>query len=376
MLASKDAAVDVLTAAKQRIVNAFSNGVTVYLSSSCGKDSITMASLIYDLILSEKIDKSLLKVLFVDEEGIYPEMERIAYLWHDRFESIGVPFAWLCLPFAQSCVVDGLAATESWITWEPDKKDVWIRQPPPFAIMDSPHLKYAGEMNYQTFFNKTTKDGLCLIGIRAAESLTRVRVMAQAFGNGGAPSLGNHIFPIYDWRDSDIWLYIKEHNLDFPDTYIRMYEAGTPKNGMRLCAFFGEMGVNALMHMMETTPELWERVERRIPNAYLAVMYWDSEMFGRNTKTRRELEGDSDERDYRALLIDMLITNPDKYTIPKGTKTDYYRKLLIRNDDVLDNKLCKEMYEKIIYGDPKCRGQRIMTTKIGNRRVEMTRSGK
>ena len=55
-----------------------------------------------------------------------------------------------------------------------------------------------------------------------------------------------------------------------------------------------------------------ERFLRREPNAYLAVMYWDSEMFHRTTKKRRELEGE-DKKDYRALLKDMLLIHPGDF---------------------------------------------------------------
>lgn len=42
--------IDVVTAARQRIKNVFSNGVPVYLSFSGGKDSIVLADLTYKLI--------------------------------------------------------------------------------------------------------------------------------------------------------------------------------------------------------------------------------------------------------------------------------------------------------------------------------------
>ena len=59
--------IDVVTAAKSRIRNAFKNGVTVYMSFSGGKDSIVLAHLTYSLICAGEIDPSLLVVQFVDE---------------------------------------------------------------------------------------------------------------------------------------------------------------------------------------------------------------------------------------------------------------------------------------------------------------------
>lgn len=42
--------------------------------------------------------------------------------------------------------------------------------------------------------------------------------------------------------------------------------------------------------MNEYYPDLMERIIRREPNAYLAALYWDSEMFGRSSKNRRAIE--------------------------------------------------------------------------------------
>ena len=59
--------IDVVTAARQRIKNVFSNGVPVYLSFSGGKDSIVLADLTYKLIQAGEINPSQLTVLIVDE---------------------------------------------------------------------------------------------------------------------------------------------------------------------------------------------------------------------------------------------------------------------------------------------------------------------
>lgn len=373
MLKGKKGNIDVLQAARKRIINIFSNGVKVYMAFSCGKDSITMSSIVYDLIMADKIDKSLLTVFFIDEEGIHPEMEKSAFIWHDKFEAIGVKFLWFCLPFKQVCDVDRLAATESWITWEPGKEDVWIRKPPKYAIFDSPYLHYPGEMNYQTWCEIAIKDGFNMIGIRTAESITRQRVMATTLmkAKNGVVTKGNHVFPIYDWTDSDVWLYIKEKGLYFPDTYIHMYEAGVSKRNMRLSNFFGGCSIHNLLHMMEVNPELWDRVERRIPNAYLAVMYWNSEMFGRSTRLRREIEGSpEDNKDYRALMLDMLFLHPENYEIPKGTDISNWKHLFIKSDGNCDNGLYKTMYEKILAGDPKRRALRAMYTSIYTKGME------
>lgn len=189
-----ESTVSVLEAAKQRIKNVFANGCKVYLSFSSGKDSLCMASITYDLIRKGAINPKQLTVTFIDEEGLYPSMVDAAERWRRNFESVGVPFLWFCLPFKQVSVIDHLSSSESWITWEPGKEDLWIRKPPKGAIMSSPYLQYPGQMNYQTFCAKAFADGVQMIGLRTVESLTRL----QAVSRSDMKSLSGKFYPIYD----------------------------------------------------------------------------------------------------------------------------------------------------------------------------------
>ena len=169
---------NVLDAAITRVRNVFKNDCKIYLSFSSGKDSLCMASIVYDLIRAGEIDGTKLTVTFIDEEGLYPSMVEAAHRWRRNFLSAGAKFLWFCLPFKQVSVIDHLSSSESWITWEPGKEDVWMRKPPDFAIMYSPYLHYPGEMNYQTFCGKAFADGIQLVGLRTAESLVPVEVKA------------------------------------------------------------------------------------------------------------------------------------------------------------------------------------------------------
>lgn len=354
--------INVLDAAKMRIKNAFSNGCKMYLSFSCGKDSACMASLTYDLIREGAIDPKQLTVTFIDEEGLYPSMVDAAMYWRKKFMGVGVPFLWFCLPFKQVSVLNHLSASESWITWEPGKEDVWMREPPPFAIMQSPYLEYPGQMNYQTFCEYAFADGIQMVGLRVAESLTRRQTIARM--NQG--KLNGKFYPIYDWSDGDVWLYIKERGIPFPDIYLRLYEAGVNRNQLRLCCFFGDMSTQGLRWVAETDSKLWERIQRREPNAYLVLLYWDSEMFRRSSRKRKELEADEAPKDYRQLCKDILFLHTDNYTIAKDTRArlDSWRSLFVKTYGIADQSHYKKMYEGLLYGDPKMRILRILWTQI------------
>lgn len=360
----KESTMSVLDAAKARIRNVFSNGCKIYLSFSSGKDSLVLSSLTYDMIISGEISGKQLTVIFIDEEGLYKSMVEAALRWRKKFLSVGAEFLWFCLPFKQVSVIDRLSASESWITWEPGKEDVWMREPPPFAIMYSPVLEYPGQMNYQTFCKAAFTDGIQMIGLRTAESLTRLESIARMDMQHIKP--GGAFYPIYDWKDSDVWMYIKERNLEFPEIYMRLYEAGVSKRALRLCCFFGDMSTQGLRWVAETDHELWERIQRREPNAYLVLLYWDSEMFRRSSAKRRELEEDEPEKDYKALVQDILFLHPEKYTIAPDTKKrlKHWRQLFIKSYDVATPDQYKQMYEGLLYGDPKMRVLRILWSTI------------
>lgn len=361
-LIKKVANIDVLTAARLRIKNIWSHSPRMYLSFSSGKDSLCCAHLLLSMAQAGEIDISKLTVNFIDEEGLYPSMVRTAEVWREKFLLAGAKFNWYCLPFKQVCTLDGLSASESWITWEPGKEDVWMRTPPPYAIVQSNHIKYAGEMNYQTFLDKACADGITIVGLRTAESYTRLQMVAQSkmdIYNSG------NFYPIYDWTDNDIWLYIKENQIDFPEVYMRLYEAGVPKRMLRLSAFFGDKTTQGLRWVAETDPDLWERIERRMPNAYLVMLYWDSEMFARSTRKRGEIEADSgDEKNYKEICLDMLFKNPDKYRIAPDTKRwlTTWRRTFIEFGPYMENRDYRKMYECILAGDPKGRDLRSFQT--------------
>lgn len=340
---------NVLEAAIQRIKNTFANGLPVYLSFSSGKDSLCMAHIVYSLILQGEISAKQLTVIFIDEEGLYQSMLEAAFRWRKKFLSVGAKFEWYCLEVRQCSTLDNLAKNESWITWEKSKRELWMREPPPFAITESPLVPYKGYCNYQTFCINRTSGGLQLIGLRATESIQRMKALSMK------KKETRLIYPLYDWRDDDIWLYIKENNLEFPEIYIRLYEAGVPRNKLRLCSFFGDTTVTGLKDIAETEPELWAKIERRYPNAYLILLYYDSEMFRRQTKKRAALETDS--ADYKAKLYDILYLNTEKYNIPPDTKNllREWRNLVKQLGEFMTPKQFKLSCEAILAGDPKKR---------------------
>ena len=367
--------ISVVDAARQRVRNVFSNGTKVYMSFSAGKDSLCMSRIVYDLILRGEVDPKQLTVLFVDEESIYESMEQMAMRWRKRFMSVGAEFRWYCLPLKQVSILHHLQNDERWITWEPGKENVWIRNPPPFAIRSSPYLSSPGEMNYQNFCSYVTKDGIQLLGVRACESVQRMQYIANICMSAGNLTGRQAVYPIYDWADTDVWLYIKDHNLDFPDAYIDLYRTGRARNRLRLSNFFAAETVQSILNVAETDPELWRKIEAREPNAYMVLLYWDSELFKRQSRKRTALEGDTG-KDYRQELKRMLFAEFSQRFMNPGTQHvgSVYKRFFIRYSDIMQDADLKRMHDALVAGDPKLRSLRALYTSVFGAYADRTRA--
>lgn len=345
--------IDVVTAAKQRIVNIFSNGLPVYMSISGGKDSICLNHLVYELVKAGKIDKTILTVVFIDEEGIYPCIERIVKNIRKQWILAGVKFDWYAMQYKHFNCLNQLTQDETFICFDETKKDVWIRTPPPYAIRKH-HLLKEGNDNYQSFMEKLTKNCNQIIGVRAAESYQRRMYLLQKDNS----KIGN-FFPIYDWKDSDVWKYIYDNHIDFPDAYLYLYQVGTPINRMRLSQFFSIDTVGALVKMCQFYPDLFDKICKREPNAYMAMLYYDTELFRRKKKENQKEENFEEYKKY----VLKYLNNVDQWPKSNRSALTELKNFLYRFSMYFSNKLWKTAYQICVAGDPKRRS--IRSLKIG-----------
>lgn len=367
MLKQIEIDVDVLTAARQRIINLFGNGAKVYLSMSGGKDSICMIDIVYKLIQEGRIDKSLLTVVFIDEEAMYDDVIEIVMEWRRKFMMIGVKFDWYCLETKHFNCLNQLQEDETFITWDSLERDKWIRQPPPFAIFEHPLLNRRVD-SYQAFLEKLTKDGFQMIGSRTAESVQRLINMSHV--KESSISSGRRFYPIYDWKNADVWLYLHKNHLNIPITYLQMWQVGVKKQNLRISQFFAIDTVRSLVRMSEFNPDLMARIERRQPNAYLACLYYDSEMFARNTRGRKKIEKEEEEenRDYKQEFIAYLYDERNFETKHQKEVQRWYKNRLIAISrfEPTQNDF-RKLLEALKAGDTKLRAGRAITRSIKGR---------
>ena len=364
------ASIDVVEAAKIRIRNVFRNGLPVYMSFSGGKDSLCLADVTLKLIQAGEIDPSLLTVHFIDEEAIFPCIEEMVKKWRKMFLMAGAKFEWYCCEVKHYNCFNQLTNDESFICWDSTKEAVWVRRPPSFAIRDHVLLRKRIDA-YQDFLPRVCADGIAMIGVRAAESIQRLQNIATMLTAGKTMTGKQQIFPIYDWMNNDVWLYLLKNHVDIPEIYLFLWQAGTNKNQLRVSQFFSIDTARSLVKMNEYYPNLMDRIIKREPNAYLAALYWDSEMFGRSSSARRSNEKEEAEKDYKAALLALFADFDSNFETELQKKVaGKYRNFFIKVAGFADNKDFKAIYEGLISGDPKLRSYRALYQRIYGKYIQ------
>jgi predicted phosphoadenosine phosphosulfate sulfurtransferase len=178
-----------------------------------------------------------------------------------------------------------------WQCWDPDKKEMWVREMPE-------HKGVKKDLNYYPFFQRGMefeefivlfaawyggKENVAVfVGIRADESLNRFRTVASSkkemFQNKKFTTLVEagiyNVYPIYDWKTSDIWVYQRKHP-DQPHNkiYDLMHQAGVKPSQQRLCQPYGDDQRRGLwlFHILE--PKTWAKVVARVNGANSCALY-------------------------------------------------------------------------------------------------------
>jgi predicted phosphoadenosine phosphosulfate sulfurtransferase len=209
---------------------------------------------------------------------------------------------------------------------------------------------------YQQFLPRLNDGVVCLVGLRVAESLQRYRTIASQ-------KVIRRAYPIYDWTDKDVWRYIRDNNLEIPDAYQYMYQVGTKKSAMRISQFFSIDTAKSLVNMCEYYPDLFNKICKREPNAYMAMLYFDTELF-RRQKQRSQANPD-EEIDFKAKVLELFNTPGYFATEEQQRILRKIKRFVLLNAPVMDNSTYKVAYNILIGGDPKDRTYRALCTHVG-----------
>ena len=107
----------------------------------------------------------------------------------------------------------------------------------------------------------------------------------------------------------------------------------------------------------------------------MVLLYWDSELFKRQTRKRAALEGDTG-KDYRAELNRMLFSEFNQRFTNPGTQHvgNVYKRFFIKFSDIMREAELKKMHDALVAGDPKLRSLRALYTSVFGAYADETRA--
>lgn len=273
---------NVYNASIERIDYVFDSFEKIYVSFSAGKDSTVMLHLVAQEAL--KRNKKI-GLLFIDLEAQYKLTIDFAIEIFDLYKDIIEPY-WVTLPLHLRNAVS--VYEPFWLCWENDKKNVWVRQMPEISIKDEkyfPFFKHGMEFEeFVPLFGEWFSQGkscACFVGIRADESLNRFRTIASNKKEKWADKKWTskvtencyNVYPIYDWKTQDLWIYHYKYPKIYNKLYDRMHLAGLKISQMRICQPYGDDQRRGLwlFHLIE--PETWSKIVYRVNGANGGALY-------------------------------------------------------------------------------------------------------
>lgn len=273
---------NVLEETKKRISKTFDSFERYYISFSGGKDSTVMTHLIM-----EEAQKRGVKVglLIIDLEAQYSEtikhIEEIIELYKDNID-----LHWFCGELLLRNAVSDFEP--KWVCWDESKKDIWVRPKPELASDLGQYDFYVPKMEFEelmVIFGQWYSQGkltAAFIGIRSDESLHRYRAIVSQKNNLCFEGLKwttkihkdvYNIYPIYDWKTEDVWIFHSKYKLPHNKIYDYMSMAGVKLSNQRLCQPFGDDQKRGLWlyHILES--DTWYKLLNRVSGVNSGSLY-------------------------------------------------------------------------------------------------------
>ena len=344
---------NVYEALQDRLKFIFDNFDNIYVSFSGGKDSGLLLNMVLSYKRRNKIAKKI-GVFHQDFEAQYQTTtDFVSRMFENNLRDIE-PY-WVCLPMGSRCAVSNYQMY--WYPWDPDKEELWVRPMPkmPYIInmdnnpFDFYRYKMVQEDLYAEFgeWYSRQKKGktICLLGIRADESLNRYRAYANdrktiMQGNQWTTKMGENwwnAYPIYDWTTKDVWSANGKFDYDYNRIYDLFWKAGLSISQMRVASPYHESAKESLNLYRVLEPATWVRVVSRVQGANFGAIYGSSHALGAR---KIELPPGHTWRSYVKFLL---------ATLPEAMRRNYIEKFKTsirfwwKKGGVVDEEAIKEL---------------------------------
>lgn len=288
---------NVYDAAIKRLDIVFSEFDNILISFSGGKDSGMLLNLCIKYMREHHITRKI-GVFHQDFEAQYSATT--AYVEQMLTSNLDLiePY-WCCIPM--SCKTATSMHEQYWIPWEPDKQDIWVRPMPThqgvinldnhqfdfykFGMMQED--LYAEFTPWYHRHKGSVGKTICLVGIRAQESLNRWRAITgekTSYNNlAWTTQQAENVFsgyPLYDWKTDDIWIANAKFGFSYNSLYDLFYAAGLSIHEMRVASPFNDWAIGSLKLYKAIEPAIWGKMVGRVNGANFAAIYGGTNVVG------------------------------------------------------------------------------------------------
>lgn len=270
----------------------------IFVSFSGGKDSGLLLNLTLDFRNRFYPDKNL-GVFHQDFEAQYTVTTEYIESTFKRLEKEkGVELYWVCLPMATRTCFSNYQIF--WYPWDDKKEEIWVRPMPqhPYVINLSNNMisTYRYRMHQEDLakqfgrwyrISHDNKKTVCLLGIRAVESLQRYSgFLNKKYGYKGTCWISQQFkdtyaaSPLYDWGVNDVWHANAIFSYPYNKIYDLFYMAGLKPSQMRVASPFNDAAKESLNLYRIIDPEVWSRLVGRVHGANFGAIYGKTKAMG------------------------------------------------------------------------------------------------
>lgn len=288
--------INVYEATQNRLKYIFDNFDNIYVSFSGGKDSGLLLNLVLDYKRRHNITKKI-GVFHQDFEAQYQATtDYVENMFLKNLDDI-VPY-WVCIPQGSRCAVSNYQMY--WYPWDDLKEEEWVRPMPKYDFIinlkNHPFDFYRYKMAQEDFYAEFGQwyarnhpgNTICLLGLRADESLNRFRAYASdhkiTFGDGKwTTKMGErfyHGYPLYDWATKDVWVANGKFEFEYNKIYDLFYKAGLSIHQMRVASPYHESAKDSLNLYRVLDPQTWVKVVARVQGANFGAIYGNTKVLG------------------------------------------------------------------------------------------------
>ena len=297
---------NVYEALQKRLYFLFEEFDNILVSFSGGKDSGLLLNLVMDFQKKHYPERTV-GVFHQDFEAQYTVTTQYVERTFDRLvNEKGIEPYWVCLPMATRTALSSYEMY--WYPWDDTKDESWVRPMPqhPYVInLDfNPMTTYRYRMHQEHLarqFNRWyrishgNKNTVCLLGVRAAESLQRYTgILKRKYGYKHTCWISQQYknvwcaSPIYDWSSSDVWHAISLFGYDYNKLYDLYYMAGLKPSQMRVASPFNDYAKDSLNLYRVIDPQMWVKLIGRVRGANFGAIYGKTKAMGYKNVTLPE----------------------------------------------------------------------------------------